>query len=303
MALAFDLRQLRYFVAVADSGSFRLASEQVHVSQPPLSRQVASLEQALGARLFERSASGVVLTRTGEAVLARARALLRDAERLQASVRKRTPEAALRVGLTPALTVSDRARLLRAWTRELGASAFEASVGFSRELIPLLKRGRLDFALVGLPGDLSGLRTQEVAASPLVAALPSRHRLARRRRVSVLDVDDLPLFWIARSHNPAYHDSCKRYFARIGYRPRIITVEPGQLQTLERIATGEGWTMPNGATIETRVRGVAYRPLAEGRDLAVRIVAAWRESGADARCERLGRIAAAVLRRRHSAMT
>jgi hypothetical protein len=122
-----------------------------------------------------------------------------------------------------------------------------------------------------------------------------RHRLARRARVSLLDVTDLPLFWIPRSHNPPYHDFCMRYFRSIGYRPETIVVEPGQLQTLERIAQGEGWTIPNGATLETKVRGVAYRELAEGDDLAIRVVAAWRDPDEGGRCARLAAVAARVL--------
>ena len=148
---------------------------------------------------------------------------------------------------------------------------------------------------MGLPGDVTGLETRPVQSSPLGAALPASHRLARRRVVSLLEVTDLPLFWIPRTHNPAYHDFCLRYFRRIGYRPETIVVEPGQLQTLERIAQGEGWTIPNGATLETKVRGVAYRALAEGEDLAVRVIAAWRAEGADARCAKLAAIAARVL--------
>ncbi len=295
MGPSFDLRQLRYFVAVAQSGSFRAAAEALHVSQPPLSRQVQALERTLGARLLDRRASGVALTPAGRDALARAVALLAQAEALGAHFAAR-PGEPLRIGITAAITVADRARLARAWRRAIPGVAFALEPGYSRDLIPALKAGRLDFALVGLPGNTAGLETREVWASPLVAALPARHRLARRRQVSLLDAGDLPLFWIPRSHNPAYHDFCLRHFRRIGYRPEMIVVEPGQLQTLQRIAQGEGWTIPNGASVETRVRGIAYRALAEGGDLAVRVAAAWRGPGGEGRCARLAEVAARVLR-------
>lgn len=297
MGFAFDLRQLRYFAAVAESGSFRAAAERLHVSQPPLSRQVAQLERALGVRLLERRPSGVALTPAGRKALARAHAILRQAEDLPRALAgpARGAGAPLRIGVTAALSVANRTRVARAWQRALPGAALEVSMGFSRDLLPALKEGRLDFALVGLPGDVSGLETREVDVSPLVAALPARHALARRKRVSLLEVTDLPLFWIPRSHNPAYHDFCLRYFRGIGYRPELIIVEPGQIQTLERIALGEGWTIPNGATLATRVRGVAYRPLAEGDDLAVRVVAAWRPPDEGGRCAKLAEGAARVL--------
>ncbi len=298
MALAFDLRQLRYFVAVAESGSFRAAAERLHVSQPPLSRQVAELERVLGARLFDRSASGVVLTQAGRAVLPRADAILREAQALASCLKG--PGAASgakrRVGITIAVTVPDQTRVARAWLRDSPEEPMELLSGASRDLIPALKEGRLDFALVGLPGNAAGLETREVQMSPLVAALPSRHALARRRRISLLDVKDLPLFWNPRAFNPAYHDFCLRYFRQIGYRPDLVTVEPGQIQTLERIAAGEGWTIPNGATLAARVKGVAYRPLAEGEALGIRVVAAWKPgTDGEARYERLAAVAAKVL--------
>jgi DNA-binding transcriptional LysR family regulator len=297
MAPAFDLRQLRYFVAVAECGSFRAAAERLHVSQPPLSRQVQELERALGARLLDRRATGVALTPAGREALARARGILGQAEELGAAFAagRKGPGGALRIGVTLAVTVASRKRLAAAWQRALPGTALDIEAGPSRELIPALKEGRLEFALVGLPGDLTGLESREVHASRLAAALPARHPMARRRRVSLLDVSDLPLFWIPRSHNPPYHDFCLRYFRSIGYRPETIVVEPGQLQTLERIAQGEGWTIPNGATLETKVRGVAYRELAEGGDLAIRVVAAWRAGDASGRGARLAEAAARVL--------
>ncbi len=238
------------------------------------------------------------LTAEGRAALARAHAILAQAEALAGaySRAREGPRARLRIGVTAALTVAERARVTLAWKRTWRGAPIEVDSGFSRDLIPALKQGRLDFALVGLPGEVSGLETRAVSTSPLVAALPSRHRLARRKRVSLLEVTDLPLFWIPRTHNPAYHDFCTDYFRRIGYRPQLVVVEPGQLQTLERIAAGEGWTIPNGATLATRVRGVAYRPLAEGADLAVRVVAAWRPPDGDGRYARLAAAAAKALR-------
>jgi DNA-binding transcriptional LysR family regulator len=296
MPPAFDLRQLRYFVAVAEAGSFRAAAERLHISQPPLSRQVADLERALGARLFERRPSGVELTPAGRDALPRAEAILRQAQELAQAPAHAVPGAAMRIGLTAAIAVADRVRLAQAWKRGLPHIPLEVTAGFTRDLVPALRARRLHFALVGLPGDVSGLETREVSSSPLVAALPGRHRLARRKRVSLLEVADLPLFWIARASSPDYHDFCRRYFRAIGYRPRTILVEPGLMQTFERIAAGEGWTIANGSSIETRVRAVAYRPLAEGADLAVRVAAAWRGPDTEGRFARLAAIAARILR-------
>lgn len=300
MAFAFDLRQLRYFVTVAECGSFRAAADQLHISQPPLSRQVADLERSLGVRLLDRGAAGVSLTAEGRTALARAEAILRDAEALAGAFKsgRVATGGRLRIGIALAVTVSDRLFLKRAWSKAFPEIAFEIVPGPSRDLIPSLKAARLDFALVGLPGNTTGLETRPVQLSKLVAALPARHPLARRRHVSLLDVTDLPFFWNPRSFNPAYYDFCQRHFRSIGFRPQVITVEPGQIQTLVRIAAGEGWTIPNGATLSARVKGITYRPLVEGEALGIRVVAAWRQSHPDERFERLAAIAARELHER-----
>ncbi len=291
----FDLRQLRYFVAIAESGSFRAAAERLHVSQPPLSRQVKELEGALGARLFDRRHSGVALTPAGKAALAQANEILRGADALAtafAPARGRSHRP-IRIGITAAITVPDGARLARAWRRALPGTAFEVETGFSRDLVPALKEGRLDFALVGLarqpdgPVDARGAR-EPPGGSAAVAAPPreARARVAPRRDGPAALLDS-PL-----PPSRPTTTSAMRYFRAIGFRPEMIVVEPGQLHTLQRIAQGEGWTIPNGATLETRVRGVAYRPLVEGDDLAVRVVAAWREPDEDGRFAKLARRAA-----------
>jgi len=83
-----ELRHLRYFIAVAEELNFSRAAERLHVSQPPLSRQIRSLEAELKVKLLDRNTQGVRLTRVGHAVLARSRKLVRDAESLRAEARR-----------------------------------------------------------------------------------------------------------------------------------------------------------------------------------------------------------------------
>ena len=82
-----EFRHLRYFIAVAEECSFSRAAEKLHVSQPPLSRQIRDLEAELGAKLLERNRQGVRLTRLGTVVLASARTLIRDADKFKAEAK------------------------------------------------------------------------------------------------------------------------------------------------------------------------------------------------------------------------
>ena len=112
-----ELRHLRYFIAVADELSFSRAAEKLHVSQPPLSRQIRDLETELGVKLLERSRQGVRLTRLGNGVLARSRTLVREAESFKAEARildKRMHEE-LRIGYAPFPTALIIAKVLSSY--------------------------------------------------------------------------------------------------------------------------------------------------------------------------------------------
>lgn len=295
MPARFDLRQLRYFVAVAEEGSFRRAAERLHLTQPPLSRQIRDLEDAFGVALFVRGRAGVSPTAAGEALLPRAVALLAAADGLVASVTGARPDAPVRAGVTVAVQPQRLQRLESAWRRHVPDLVLRS--GHSPELVAQVRAGQLAFALVGLPGDVHGLDVQVVDAEALVAAVPRSHPAARRRTVSLLDLPDLPLFWWPRAHNPAYFDHARRVFRGIGYRPRLVTVEPGQFLTLERIGRGEGFTLLNARRERIALAGVAYRPLEESEPLAIRIAAVWTPGVRDdARFRTLARVAARVLR-------
>jgi DNA-binding transcriptional LysR family regulator len=294
MASGIELRHLRYFVAVAEEGSFRRAAERLHITQPPLSRQVAELESMAGAKLLERTPAGVSLSAVGRVFLKRAVALLDNAERLTDALP--APAATrVRIGITPAIGATRRARLERALRR--AADDTQIEIRHSRELLPDLRSGRLDFAVVahGAPDDLDGLEARPLYVDPLAALVPTKHPAARKRRVSLHDLADLPFFWMEREYNRAYYDHCARVFRALGFRPHYRRVEPGSILTLQRIGLGEGWTVSNAPMTTTRVPGVAYRALAEGTRIAVRVSATWR-APADDRVAALVRAAARALR-------
>ncbi len=180
--LPFSLRQLQYAVAIADTGSFRRAAEGCHVAQPSLSAQIATLEDALGLVLFERGRGGVRVTGAGEAVLKRARALLRDAADLGDEARRVADPLAgtLRIGVIPTLAPY----LLPGITAALRA-ALPALVVRWREdktdvLVRALREGSLDAAILAEEAEIAGLATLLLAVDPFVLALPPDHPLAQR---------------------------------------------------------------------------------------------------------------------------
>lgn len=145
-----NLEQLRSFVEVARFGNFTRAAEELYLAQPSLSRQIAALEQSLGAALFHRARGGSTLTVAGEALLPLARRMLADAE----SVRRELAELAgleggrVRLGATPTLCISLVAEVLSTFHAEHPGIALHLSEQGSRALLDELGAGELDLALI-----------------------------------------------------------------------------------------------------------------------------------------------------------
>lgn len=179
--LPLTLRQLQYAVAVADEKSFRRAAEVCHVAQPSLSAQIAELEHALGLQLFERDRRRVLLTQAGEALIARARTVLIEADALvEAAARHKDPLAGtLRIGVIPTLgpyLLPEVDPALRTAFPRLSLQWIEDK---TEVLVARVERGELDAALLALEADLGHLEYETIGRDAFVLAAGKQHALAR----------------------------------------------------------------------------------------------------------------------------
>jgi LysR family transcriptional regulator, hca operon transcriptional activator len=175
-----ELRHLRYFIAVAEAGSMKLAAEsRLHTAQPSLSRQMRDLEQEVGAALFVRSVRGVELTPAGRAFLDHARLALTQAEAaVEAALRAARPAKAIfAVGFITGQEAAWLAPATRILSDELPNIEIRVSSGFSVTLAEDLKQGTVDIAFLRHEPD-PDLAFKLVLKEPLVAILPCDHRLA-----------------------------------------------------------------------------------------------------------------------------
>lgn len=278
MAQSPSLRQLSYFVAVAEELNFRRAAERLCITQPPLTRQIQALEAALGARLFDRDRRGVQLTEAGQRFLAQARALV---QQVAQAVNQFQPASAapqppvLRLGITTVVDVGLFGGLGAAFDTAWPGWQLRIQRQISARLIRDLHRGALDLAVIGLPSRTEGLVLTPLGDDPLVACLSSRHPLARRRRVPLQALAADTLFWFDRRLNPAYFDHCEQVFHRLGFHPPRVAEPAEHPVLLGLIAEGRGFALVPQSLNTVRRSGVVFRRLVEEDELRIRLAAAW----------------------------
>ena len=199
-----ELRELRYFVAVAEELHFSRAAERLGMAQPPLSRAIQQLERRLGVTLFARDRRGVALTGAGQVLLDEARAVLDGA----AAAARRTRRAAT---TTTRLSLATKAganhellrELLDAYAAEPDAAEIEVLLCGMGEQARMLRDGRADVAIMQRPFDaLAGFDTVDLLTERQVAILPAGHPLAAHPSLRMADVSDLPDLPLARWPRP-----------------------------------------------------------------------------------------------------
>jgi DNA-binding transcriptional LysR family regulator len=262
---AVTLRQMHYFVAVAEERHFGRAAARLHLTQPPLSRQIAELEAALGVTLLAREPRQVRLTAAGERALAEFRTLLAATQASLARIgalREALPT--LRLGLLNWLVLARLGALEQRLARSGLVAGVESELLASHEALAAVRAGRLDAAVVAAPAEVAGLEAARLAQLRMVAVLPARSPLARRRVLPLAALNDEPPFYrFRRTLNPPLWDHLDRQYRAHGFVPGRETPGPEVLDVLARIGSGHGCTLMPEPLAVRRHAGVARRPLKE----------------------------------------
>jgi LysR family transcriptional regulator, benzoate and cis,cis-muconate-responsive activator of ben and cat genes len=204
-----EFRHLRYFVAIAEERSFSRAAEKLHVSQPPLSRQIRNLEAELGVKLLDRDRQGVRLTRLGNMVLARARALIREADsfKAEAKVLDREIHEELRIGYAPSPTAMIISKVLAQYHELAPGGRITLQDLTHTEILLGLKTKKLHAALTLRPRDkeMRGLRFETVSRHAVGIICPHKSPLAGTEHVRAATVARQELIVYRAKDFPEYH--------------------------------------------------------------------------------------------------
>jgi LysR family hydrogen peroxide-inducible transcriptional activator len=273
------LRDLEYLVALADTRHFGRAAARCHVSQPTLSAQLRKLEDSLGVALVERRPRRVALTPAGEAVLERARRMLRDADDIRSLARASQDPLSgrLKVGFIPTLGPYLLPRVAPRIARAMPKLQLMLHEYQTAPLVDRTLRGELDLAILALPADTKGLATRSLFAEAFLVAMPAMHRLAARKRLRTADLAGEKLLLLEEGH--CLRDQALDVCERAGTEEQDFRAT--SLETLRQmVAAGLGITLLPRLAAEgpfASAGGLAMRPFAPPAPNRV-IGAAWRRS-------------------------
>ncbi len=261
-----ELRHLRYFMAVAEGLSFRGAAEKLNLAQPALSAQIKSLEDELGVKLFERTTRSVNLTNAGRVLMEEAKGVLKAASRAEA--RARNAEH----GLVGTLRIGIIAPTANAWLAgvlgQFRAKHPGVQLSFfdlpSIEQLNRLREHELDVGFLRPPIGLPQLDYQVVEQSQQVLALPSTHRLARKKTLEWIDFHDEPMVMMHPNLQHGFYDAFLARCARAGATPRVVQIANDIHTKMWLISAGLGLAPTTATVSEVRRPGLTLRPLPPG---------------------------------------
>ena len=199
-----DLRQLRYFVAVAERGGFAAAASTLNIAQSALSRHVKELERELGGALLERGARGVTVTESGKVLLARGRWLFGTIDDIKAEVRteNREPSGTVRLGAPSSLADIFYAPLAQLIVKRFPRVRLELSEGLTEGMCDRLLRGELDLAVVTQPQPNDHLDYETLVVEQVFLIGPPRDPLLKRGKLTRKEFEGLPAAIVPLSRNP-----------------------------------------------------------------------------------------------------
>jgi LysR family hydrogen peroxide-inducible transcriptional activator len=226
-----ELHQLRYFSAVADTGSFSRAAEKCHVSQPSLSQQIQKLESELGGRLFDRLGRSVRLTDLGEAFLPRARSVLHELSSAKDELIERLHSEAspVVIGAIPTIAPYWLASRLATFSRKFPKVHLTIAEEITPVLLDRLRAGSVDLAVLALPIRGHEFETHPLFTERLFAALPRKHKLSRRPSLQLADLRRDPFLFLRDGH--CFRETAVAACDRARLDPRVV-FESGHLSSL-----------------------------------------------------------------------
>jgi DNA-binding transcriptional LysR family regulator len=265
-----DLRQLRYFVAVAEELHFGRAAQLLGMAQPPLTQQIQKLETALGYRVLSRQSRKTALTEAGAVLVEEARRILREVDQAIDHTRRagRGETGQLTVGTPPSVMLTRLPAIIRKYRQRSPSVRFVLREMATSAIAQGLLAGTLDIGFLREVDACGALPLEPILREPVVAVLPAAHPLAAVPRLRLRQLATEPFVLFPRQVGASFYDRLVSFCVDAGFTPRVVQ-EATQWQSVVTIVeTGLGVSIAPACVQKFRWKGVAFRPLA-GLETAV----------------------------------
>lgn len=281
-----ELRQFRYFLAVAEELHFGRAAERLGIAQPPLSQQIRKLERTLGVALFWRSKRRVELSEAGRVLMDESRRLLAAADQAVIAAQRagRGEAGNLRIGYTTGCTfIQTVVDLLRRYREDHPGVVLSLAEMHTTQQLDALADGRIDLAFIRsrLADPDQEFLSFELLQEPLIAALPAGHPAAASEAVALASLASEPFVLFPRTVGTGVFDTIIAACRDAGFIPRVVQEAPQFTSIIGLVSAGLGVALIPSALSRVRLDGVAYRPLI-GTDASAPVVLVRRRRDASA---------------------
>lgn len=273
-----DLRQLRYYIVVAEELHFGRAAERLKMTQPALSKQIMVLEKGVGVQLLTRTKRVVQLTHAGQVFLNRARFLLAQSEETIQVARRtaRGEEGQLTIGATPPATQTVLPDLLRTFRDRFPKVDLNLSSLSTESQVAALNQRQMDIAFLHPPIDQRGLDLYPIHEEDFVAVLPKDHRLLKYDKIPLTQFAGESFLILPRHESPVLYDQFVQFCQKLGFQPNIVK-EVLDLQTrICLIAAGVGISFVSEGLQAALGANVICKPL-EYCPIKQKLAVAWRQ--------------------------
>jgi len=248
-----NLRDIRAFIAVAQTGSFTLAATQLHLSQPGLTVQIRRLEETIGARLFDRNSRNVALTPTGRELLPSLQKSLRDMEHVLIDARAHGigTSGVVRIACLPTFAASVLPDLVQEVRLVIPNARFEVRDVVATMVNTLVQSQEVDIGLTGGEVTDPGVEILHMGADRLVAVLPKRSVFSRRKRLTLRDLATVPL--VLTAQGTSVRAVVDNAFANARYIPEIACEPTYMMTAVAMVRAGLGITILPASAREGRL--------------------------------------------------
>lgn len=290
-----EVRQLRYFLAASEYGSFRKAAAAIGVQESAISRRIRDLEDRLGASLFQRHNGGVFLTLAGQRFVRHARKALRQIEHGAKDVATigRSEDGRIKIGILSSLASGFLSDLLRAYDKAHAQVLIELKDGDSADHVSAIRQLRLDVAFITGTSQWLDCEIEQLWSERVFVVLPSDHPLCGKVELGWHDLVGERFIVSDGAPGPEIHDYLVQRLADLGRHPEIHTHYVGRDNLLSLVAIGRGLTVMSEAGTAAQLPGIVYRRLANE---VLPFCAVWSPRNDNPACRRLLSLARSMSR-------